>query len=237
MDAIPSQSAANRSVIPGCDDATVPAYESRRTVGERRSQQLRTRAADELHHARVGAGTSLRALSRLTGMPRGLLARAERGDAHALTIDLLARVAPFLGRQAVVALPPSGTSVRDAGHVALLGRLRERLPGLALDFEVPVPITGDSRSGDAIARLPDGEVLFEAETRLHDVQELERRIFAKARDLGVERVVLVVADTRHNHHVIDNVGSLRERFPGSARATLASLAAGRLPERDALVIL
>ena len=215
----------------------MPAHARVRSIGERRGAALRARTAEEFHRARLSAGLSLRDLGDLTGMDRKLLGRAERGEPRALTIDLVARVAPFLGLQAAIGLYPDGTAVRDAAHLALLSRIRDRLRGIRLDFEVPVPIAGDRRSGDAIARLADVHILIEAETHLHDVQELERRVAAKARDLGAARVVLLVADTRHNRQVINDTRLLRERFPVETRAALAALSAGRDPGADALVVL
>lgn len=60
---------------------------------------------------------------------------------------------------------------------------------------------------------------------------------AKQRDLGIARVILLVADTRHNRSVIASYPAIRERFPVSTRACLAALARGRVPDGDALVIL
>lgn len=219
------------------DDARMAVHARLRAAGERRSALLRNRSSEDLHRARFVAGLSLRELGDLAGVDRKLLARAERGDPRALTVDLLARVAPFLGHQAAVALYSDGTAVRDAAHLALLKRFRDRLPGLRLDVEVPVPIAGDRRSGDAVARLTGDDVLVEAETRLYDVQEMERRILAKARDLGAIRIVLLVADTAHNRHVIREVPLLRDRFPVGTRAALAALGRGEVPPGDALVIL
>ena len=81
------------------------------------------------------------------------------------------------------------------------------------------------------------EAIIEAETRIDDVQALERRISAKQRDLGCRRVILLVSDTRHNRAVLNGVPSLRARFPVSTRACLMALAQGRDPGGDAFVIL
>lgn len=79
--------------------------------------------------------------------------------------------------------------------------------------------------------------MVEAETRLDDVQALERKINQKQRDLGSRRVILLVADTRHNRSVIANFRALGDRFPVSTRGCLAALTLGREPSGDALVIL
>jgi len=80
----------------------------------------------------------------------------------------------------------------------------------------------------------DFEILVEAKTRLDDVQALERSIAAKQRDLSVARVILLVADTRHNREVIARVPELRARFPIGTRAALAR---GKAPSGDSVVII
>ena len=100
-----------------------------------------------------------------------------------------------------------------------------------------MPIEGDRRSADAVIDAPKLAALIEAETRIDDVQALERRISLKQRDLRLPRVILVIADTRHNRDVIARVPALRERFPVTTRACLSALAHGRDPGGDALVII
>lgn len=85
--------------------------------------------------------------------------------------------------------------------------------------------------------IAEGDILVEAETRLDDLQAIERKGAAKARDLGAIRLVLLVADTRHNRQVIRDHPELKERFPIDTRTCLASLGRGEDPGGDALVIL
>jgi hypothetical protein len=103
--------------------------------------------------------------------------------------------------------------------------------------EVPIPIAGDRRSADAVIDGPGVDAMIEAETRIDDVQATERRISSKQRDLGSRRVILLIADTRHNRAVLKGVPELRARFPVSTRACLGALAHSRDPGGDALVIL
>ena len=100
-----------------------------------------------------------------------------------------------------------------------------------------MPIAGDRRSADAVITIAADEALVEVETRVVDVQALERKIRAKSRDLGIERVILLVADTRHNRHVLKLHPELWRAFPLTTRACLKALSEGRLPGADALVIL
>jgi transcriptional regulator with XRE-family HTH domain len=177
-------------------------------------------------------------LARRLGVSVDKVQRALRGEPGSLTIEFAARMAAVLGLQLSVGLYPDGDPVRDRAHLALLTRLRTRLgPGLRWRAEVPIPITGDHRSGDALIECDDFDALVEAETHLHDIQALERSIAGKQRDLGASRVVLLVSDTRHNREVIRDVAELRRRFPIATRACLAALGRGRDPGGDAHVIL
>ena len=206
--------------------------------GERRARFLRNRLAQELTSARRGAGLSMREVARRIGASHATVAKVERGDPGLMTLDLVARWAAVLGFELASSVHPSGDPVRDRGHLVLLTRLRARIPNAPnWRVEVPVPITGDLRSGDAMVTVDTGDVLVEAETRLDDLQAVLRKGAAKARDLGAVRLVLLVADTRHNRRVIRDHPELRERFPIDTRTCLARLAKGQDLGGDALVIL
>lgn len=216
----------------------MPLYERPVDRGARRGRHLVSRTAAELLAARRGAGISQRELARQIRVSHSKVGKAERGEPEQLTVELIAKMAAVLGLQLAVTLHPDGDPVRDVAHLALLERLRSRVPAnLRWRAEVPVPIAGDRRSTDAVIDGPSVEVMVEAETRIDDVQAIERRINAKQRDLGIGRVILLVADTRHNRAVVSGVPELRARFPVSTRSCLAALARGRDPGGDALVIL
>jgi hypothetical protein len=77
----------------------------------------------------------------------------------------------------------------------------------------------------------------EAESRLGDLQALERRVALKARDSRIEQVVLLVADTRHNRDALRAAGPMLSSFPLSARSIPRSLAVGREPGGSGIVVL
>jgi hypothetical protein len=103
--------------------------------------------------------------------------------------------------------------------------------------EVPIPLDGDWRSADAVMAGSFGRVLVEAETRLTDIQLIERRISGKQRDLAIPRCVLLVLDGRHNRAVVGESPRLRQRFPIGTRVALGALARGVDPGGDCLVLL
>jgi len=216
----------------------VPLYERPVERGARRGRYLVVRTAAELLTARRAAAISQRELGRQIRVSHTKIGKAERGEPDQLTIELAARMAAALGLQLSVTLHPDGNPVRDSGHLALLERFRARLgPGLRLRTEVPIPIEGDRRSADAVVDGSAVTAMVEAETRIDDVQALERRLRAKQRDLGISRVILLVANTRHNRIVVANNPAIRASFPVSTRACLAAIGRGRAPDGDALVIL
>ncbi len=228
----------NRPIRARNHDVAMPGRDSPLARGERRSRLLRQRIADELNRTRRTSGLSIREAARRVGASPDTIMRLERADRTSMTIDLVARVAPVVGLELAAALYQDGDPVRDRAHLALLQRFRSRLPpGAKWRTEVPVPLAGDLRSGDAVVDVGEGEVLVEAETYLDDIQAVERKLAAKARDLCVDRAALLVADTRHNRSVIRDHPELARRFPVGTRAFVAALRAGRLPAGDGLVIL
>jgi transcriptional regulator with XRE-family HTH domain len=212
--------------------------ESAAARGARRSRLLTTRLLEELTGARRAAGLSIREMARRLGCSHDLVRRFEAGARSAQTIELLATYAAVVGLRLAASLYPDGDPVRDAAHLRLLARFKRRLHALLRwRTEVVIPIAGDARSGDAVIEGDGWDVLVEAETYVDDVQLVERRAAAKQRDLGADRLILLIAATRHNREVLRLHAELRARFPIDTRACLRRLAAGEDPGGDCLVIL
>ena len=152
----------------------------------------------------------------------------------------LAEVAALVGLDLVGRTYPGGTPLRDAAHAALLGRLRSRLASsLAWRTEVPViaiPGVPDQRAWDATISGPSWTIGVEAETRVSDLQALERRLALKRRDSGIDIVVLLLNDTTHHQRLLASLPRL-EAFPTSARAALRALGQGSKPGASAIVSL
>jgi hypothetical protein len=88
--------------------------------------------------------------------------------------------------------------------------------------------------------ISDGRdrVVVEAETRLTDLQALERRLNLKLRDGGVDVAILLVGETRNNRAAVRAApDAWRAAFPVGTRAALAALGAGGLPKESAIVVL
>ena len=214
------------------------AYESAIARGRRMGRTERRRVGDQLRIARAAAGLSQRKLGAKVGLSHSAIGRMERGLVQRITIDRLALVAAVLGIDLRIGLFPTGTPVRDAAHLVLISRLRSRVPtSLRWRAEVPVPMAGDLRSADVVIDGESVDAMVEAETRLDDLQAMERRVYLKQRDLGIRRVILLVADTRHNRAVLEAHPELLDRFPISTRACLSALREGRDPGGNAIVLL
>lgn len=208
-------------------------------VGHRVATLLRGQLGVDLRGARVGAGLSQRAAADGAGMSHAQFGRIERGVVGDLTVDQACRAAAAVGLRVTLRTWPDGDPVRDAGQLALLGRLRERLPpGATWQTEMPLPIPGDRRAWDAVLGLGGRRAGCEAETSLRDIQALERRLALKLRDGAVDVLILVVADTAANRRVLRaHRGDLRSMLPLDGRHVLASLRSGRVPEANGLIVL
>lgn len=219
----------------------MPSRETARQRGKRLGRAQRRRVGEELRVARVGAGLSLREVGRRIGVSHSGVARRERGEVETLSIDQVAVMASVLGLELRIGCYPTGAPVRDAAHLALLARFRARLaPSIRFRTEVPMPIPGDLRSADGVVDRLGGtptSIMVEAETHVHDVQALVRRVRNKQRDLGARHVILVLSDSRHHRSLVRAERGLALEFPLSPRACLRALARGGDPGGDAIVLL
>ena len=212
--------------------------ETPRQRGSRRATFLLRRIGEEFRRARVGAGLAARTVATAAGISHTYLLDIERGSAPRASVDILASVAAVLGMDFHAAVHPVASPLRDRAHLQLLERLRSRLhERWRWRTEVPIPIPGDRRSGDATISGAAIRILVEAETHLSDLQALERDIAGKARDLGSDRVILLVLDTRNNRAVVGSEPALARRFPIGTRAAMAALRDGRDPGGDCLIVL
>lgn len=207
--------------------------------GARIAARARTGLGDEIHRARRQAGLSQAAVARAVGVHRSTVGRIEHGQIPGVSIDLMGRLCGAVGLDLAARSYPRGEPIRDAAHVALLGRLRSRLPAdTPWRTEVPLPIPGDLRAWDAIIGGPAGPIAIEAETRLFDIQAMTRRLEQKCRDGRLERVILLVGNTVANRRALALVrGALRTDYPLDTREILAALSASRSPGASGIVVL
>ena len=205
---------------------------------EQAARIIRTTAA-EIRQARRGSGLSIRAVASSVGMSESTFGRIERSELPAVTVAQLARACAAVGLRFAARAYPDGDPIRDAAQIHLLERLRRHVPNTAgWRTEVPIPIPGDLRAWDVLCRFGEIVVGVEAETRLVDVQAIDRRIGLKARDADVAIVIVLVADTGSNRRrLTDHREALRANFPLDTRAVLAAVRARRPPAASGIVVL
>jgi transcriptional regulator with XRE-family HTH domain len=217
------------------------------TVRDRRAaraaslaEALAENARREFRQARMAAGLSRGDIARPTGISASQVDRFERGDLQEIRLGQLCLMMTAVGLIPSLRFFPDGDALRDAGQLRVIGRLRDRIPPTPrFRTEVPLAGTRDRRAWDAVLDGTGCVDAFEIETRLADLQAVERRAMLKLRDDGkVQHVFLVIADTRWNRMALaTGREALRGNFPLDTRETLASLGAGRCPGANGVVIL
>ncbi len=198
-----------------------------RDRGRRRSRALVAELGNDLRDARIGAGLAQRHVARVTGLSQAMISRTERSLRSRLTIEEAAVLCAALGLRLHVRAYPEGSPVRDAAQLHLLARLRALLhEAYAWHAEAPVAGRGDLRAWDVSLSGP-ASIGIDAETRLHDVQALQRRLELKWRDSGVARVILLVASTHHNRRVLrEHRSALSSTLPLDTRQVLRAFRTG-----------
>ena len=95
----------------------------------------------------------------------------------------------------------------------------------------------DRRAFDAVLARPPYRIAVEAVVRLTDAQLQVRNAGLKQAAARIDRIVLVLADTRHNRLAVHAAApTLVPAFPLSSRETLRSLRLGELPRANGVVL-
>jgi len=200
---------------------------------------LLTDIGRELRLARINSGMRQADVARLLGTSKSRVCRVEHGQVLTLNIPYLARHAAAVGLKPYLKLYPLGRRLLDKPQLDLLGRLRQRLhPSWTWETEVPIPLPGDLRSGDCRIAIPGCGILVEAYTRFADYQSQTAAAARKKRDLGAERLIVLLGATHANRRALAEAAAVADgSFPMRTKATLAALSEGRDPGADAMVIL
>jgi transcriptional regulator with XRE-family HTH domain len=217
----------------------MPAQERVSQRGRERAGRLLAQTGAELRAARLGHDVPQALVAAVVGVSQSYYSRMERGAAQGVTLEHLSVAFQAVGHDLSLKAYPSGLPVRDKPQLELLGRLRTHVHARATwKVEVPLRIPGDQRAWDAVIGIGRLRIGVEAETRIRDVQAVERRVALKKRDDGVDRVILLVRATRSNRAVLRAYErELLAAFPVTSADALAALADGRDPGSDAIILL
>jgi transcriptional regulator with XRE-family HTH domain len=184
------------------------------------------------------AGLTQAELGAMVRISASEVSRIELGQARRVPYVTLVLVGAVLGLDLPLRAFPGEEPVRDVAQLTLLARFGARLPELRHAAEVPLEIPGDRRAWDELVSGPGWSVPVEAETRLRDIQALQRRLALKLRDGHRDRMILLLADTRHNRHALRLAGdSLLSSFPVLGRDALLALEQGRCPPASSIILL
>lgn len=194
--------------------------------------------AADLRARRIALGLTQEAVARTLGRSSSRVSRIERRQVRRLPVEELIRHAAVLGLRLSLKLYPVGGAIRDAAQVRYIARFAERVGrGWHVRLDAPIPLPGDLRAVDV---LLEGacRIAVEVVTRLSDVQATLRAAQLKQRDIGADRLVLVVAATHANRRALaDARPALIAAFDMNTQHTMARLAAGVDPGRDAIILL
>jgi transcriptional regulator with XRE-family HTH domain len=215
------------------------AHERRVDSAAMRGRALTATVLGELRSARLDRGLGGADVARAVGISAAQYSRIERGLTASLSIEQATVLLAAVGLNLSVRAHPGGEPLRDAAHVALLGRFRSCLHrSLRFMTEVAFPMPGDLRAWDAVVIGEDWRHGVEAETRPRDRQALERRVALKLRDGDVSSMSLLLLDSRHNRDFIRaHVAVLSERFPIQGRRSMELLRAGVDPRGNSIILL
>jgi transcriptional regulator with XRE-family HTH domain len=227
----------------------MPTRERPADVGTRRAATILAAIGDDLHEARLNCGLSQARVAKSACVSQTSVSRIERRVEGNASVRDIARLLAVVGLELSARAYPGGSPIRDAAQRALLDRLRQRTnPALKWRFEVPLPVPGDQRAWDAVLESvatspasagPPVRVAIEAETRLRDVQALQRALARKRRDdPSITAAVLLIAETRANRRIVkENAGALGADYSTPGWTILEALGSGRLPVASGLVLL
>ena len=161
----------------------------------------------EIRLVRVMSGRTQMEVGRAVGTSMGRISMVERGLVGSITYRQLAQISAALGLKLYLRAFPAGRRLLDQPQLDLLAALRARAhPAWTWATEVPMPIPGDLRAGDATATIPGCVVLCELWTRLADWQAQSRSALLKQRDLRADRLIVVLKGTRANREALRLAG-------------------------------
>jgi transcriptional regulator with XRE-family HTH domain len=193
----------------------------------------------ELRLARITSGKRQADVGRVIGTSTAQVSRIERGKVASVAFWLLARFAGSVGLKLSVRAYPNRHRLMDAPQIDLLRRFTARAHATWWwETEVPMPLAGDLRAADAVGKITGCAAVVEVYARLADYQAQSRSARLKKRDLGADRLVLLIAGTSANRRAAREAGdALRASFPLGTKAILKAFREGRDPGADGIVLL
>ena len=207
--------------------------------GRRRGRRLLEELIGDGRDARVAANLTQRQVGDAIDLSDSRISLLERGAYPNVPFAVVAEYLSVVGLELSARAFPVGGGVRDEAQLRLLDRFRELISKqFGWRTEVPMPMRQDLRAWDAGLVREGLRIGIDAETRLRDLQAVDRRVMLKLRDSGWERAILLVAGTRGNRAIVRAFeGTLRANFPVPQVDALGALGAGVDPGGNCLIVL
>jgi transcriptional regulator with XRE-family HTH domain len=193
--------------------------------------------ANEVRDARLTSGLSQDVIARRIGWSVSKISRLESASSKSTRLIDAVILADAVGLELSVKAYPGTRPTRDAPQARSLHRLLAHV-GKPLEYRLEAPLPAkegsfERRAWDALLTergTSGGQTGLELEQRLYDVQAQTRRALLKWRDGGVERLLLVIADTRGNRRVVDEFPDYFRQIPRlRTAAVIRLLEAGTRP--------
>lgn len=193
----------------------------------------------EIRLARIVAGMTQRQVGITIRRSASWVSRLEAGKVKGVSVVELARVAAAVGLKLYVSTFPAIRRPLDGPQIALLGAFNRRLHrSWHRRMEVLIQRPGDHRAVDEVIHNGECTIAVEAYTRLADGERQVRAARTKQRDIGADRLILLVKASGANRRMLHEMGPMiRDEFPIGTRASMKALAAGRDPGGDCLVLI
>lgn len=200
---------------------------------------VRLQIGRDLRVARICAGMTQRQVGMAVRCSASHISRIENAQVVQVSVLQLSMVAAAVGLKLYITVHPAGRRPLDKPQITLLDDFNARLhPSWRRRIEVPIPIDGDLRAVDELIQNDACTCAVEAFTRFSDVQRQVRPARLKQRDLGADRLILLVRGSRANREMLREAGPiLTNEFPVATRAAMRALAAGQDPGGDCLIVL
>jgi transcriptional regulator with XRE-family HTH domain len=204
-----------------------------------RGRLVRTEIGGSIRHARLAAGLRLCDVAEAIGRSVAWVSRVERGMFAKVSMEELVVLCAAVGLKLWLTTYAAERAIHDAPQLALLRRFRARVGEMwQWSYEVIVPVAGDQRAADAVIRAPSVSIMIEAFTRIADGQAQLRAVRLKARDMEIERIIIVVGATPSNRRAMAAAADVvASDFPLGTKAVIRALSEGRDPGANGIVTL
>jgi transcriptional regulator with XRE-family HTH domain len=204
---------------------------------EQRARRHVDDAIEALRHARLAAGIRQAAVARALGVSRQLISLWELGYLRPDMVQL-AQWGAVVGRDVKLMVYAAGSPLRDAAHISLLARTRTTITG-PWKWRTEVPVTAealDRRAFDVVLTGNGVQVGLELITRFVDAQAQIRQANLKREAGGLDRMILVLADTARNRDAVREAAAyVTDSYALEGRSVLTALRAGQLPAANGLI--